>query len=192
MSSSDLDIEATVLSKMPRKGLWRAILAAGLACLVALALWWWSRETGQTAQAYIITPASNTDVTVVVTATGTVEPTNSVDISSALSGTVQSVDVDFNDMVTQGQVLAPLNIDRLEATLEHARATLVPAEARLALANATMEKARQTNERTLHCWIVASPAKKRFRRLLRPSNAPGHRSKAPRRTAALSSRPQSQ
>lgn len=149
MPSTDLDIEATILSQKLRNGLWRAIIAAGLAGGVALALWWWVGGSGPTVQTYITTPARIADVTVVVTATGTVEPTNSVGISSALSGTVQSVEVDFNDIVTQGQVLARLDTDKLEATLEHARATLMATEARLALANATLEEAGQSYERAL-------------------------------------------
>jgi HlyD family secretion protein len=46
------------------------------------------------------------DLVVTVTATGTVQPTTEVEVSSELSGTLASVTVDFNDTVTVGQVLA--------------------------------------------------------------------------------------
>ena len=51
------------------------------------------------------------DLTETVTATGTVQPTNKVEVSSELSGTVRRVLVDYNDHVTAGQVLAVLDTD---------------------------------------------------------------------------------
>ena len=59
-----------------------------------------------------------------VTATGTVEPTNEVEVSSELSGMIASVAVDFNDTVNKGQTLAMLKTDKLEANVELAKATL--------------------------------------------------------------------
>lgn len=44
---------------------------------------------------YATEPASTARITVRVTATGTVQPTNQVDISSELSGTVREVRVDY-------------------------------------------------------------------------------------------------
>src|SRR5690606_4577051 len=87
-------------------------------------------------------------LTQTVTATGTVEPTNKVEISSELSGTIRSVAVDFNDRVGTGQVLAVLDTGKLEAELSHARASLVVRRAQLQEAQATLEEARLALERT--------------------------------------------
>ncbi len=87
-------------------------------------------------------------LTQTVTATGTVEPTNKVEISSELSGTIRSVAVDFNDRVGTAQVLAVLDTGKLEAELSHARASLVVRRAQLQEAQATLEEARLALERT--------------------------------------------
>ncbi len=58
------------------------------------------------------------ELTVIVTATGTVQPTNKVDVSSELSGTVRKVLVDYNSNVKAGQILAELDTDKLKATVD--------------------------------------------------------------------------
>ena len=65
---------------------------------------------------YESAPVEQGDLTVTVTATGTLEPVNQVDVGSELSGIIESVEVDFNDRVKRGQVLARLDTDRLQAT----------------------------------------------------------------------------
>jgi HlyD family secretion protein len=66
-----------------------------------------------------------------VTATGTLQPTNQVDVGSELSGIVKSVEADFNDRVKVGQVLARLDTTRLEAQVLQAEAAVRAAEARV-------------------------------------------------------------
>lgn len=82
--------------------------------------------------------ASREDITVIVTATGTVEPTNKVEISSELSGIIRTVAVDFNSTVKVGQVLAELDTDKLQATVDSSRARLAAAKAHVAEAKATV------------------------------------------------------
>src|SRR5262245_9855474 len=64
------------------------------------------------------------DITVTVTATGNLEPRNQVDIGSELSGTMRTVNVDFNDTVKKGQVLAVLDTARLKAQVLQAESSL--------------------------------------------------------------------
>jgi HlyD family secretion protein len=88
-------------------------------------------------------------LTETVTATGTVQPTNKVEISSELSGTVKEVKVDYNDRVVTGEVLVELNTDRLTAELQHSRASLAVKAAQLQVAEATLAEAKQANDRTI-------------------------------------------
>jgi HlyD family secretion protein len=81
---------------------------------------------------YVTEPATRGSLTVTVTATGTLEPTNKVDISSELSGIIRSVEVDFNDTVEVGQVLAQLDTTRLDAQVLQSKAALEAARARVA------------------------------------------------------------
>ncbi len=87
------------------------------------------------------------DLAVTVTATGTLQPRNSVEVGSELSGTITEVAVDFNDRVTPGQLLARLDTELLEAKLTAARASLQLAEARVDEASATVQETRAAERR---------------------------------------------
>ncbi len=83
---------------------------------------------------YTTQPPKRGDLTVLVTATGSVQPTEQVDISSELSGTVRDVNVDYNSEVKSGEVLAVLDTNKLEADVKSSRAKLVSAKANVAKA----------------------------------------------------------
>ena len=71
------------------------------------------------------------DLTVTVTATGTLQPTNTVDVGSELSGTIKSVNVDYNSRVKVGQVLAAMDTTKLEASIVQYKAALESARAKV-------------------------------------------------------------
>lgn len=120
-----------------------AISLIVVAGLIALGLWWWTSATADKGVSYTTTQAATADLRVTVTATGTVEPTNLVEISSELSGTLSRVNVDFNDIVSKGTILAELDTTKLEAQLAVAKAGLDSAIARVAMATATLDEARE-------------------------------------------------
>jgi HlyD family secretion protein len=125
------------------------IAAAVAALLVVLLIW---SFTGSRAEVrYVTQPIQRGNLVVTVTATGSVQPTKKVDISSELSGTVRKVLVDYNSPVKAGQTLAELDTDKLNATVQSSRAKLAAARARVAEARATVvEKARDLErKRTL-------------------------------------------
>lgn len=84
---------------------------------------------------------------VTVSATGTLEPTNQVDVGSELSGLVEKVLVDDNDRVTKGQLLAQLDISKLTDQIRRSMGALASAEAKVLQANATTREARANLER---------------------------------------------
>ena len=69
-------------------------------------------------------PVKRGDLTVEVSATGTLQPLIQVDISSELSGVVRSVNVDENDTVKKGDVLAELDTVRIAANVDRAEASV--------------------------------------------------------------------
>ena len=124
---------------------WRAQILAGLAvaALLLLALLWLFGSGANTVR-YVTEPATRGNLTVIVTATGSVQPTNKVDVSSELSGTVRKVLVDYNSPVKAGQLLATLDTDKLVASLNSSRAKLAAAQAKAAEAEVTVgEKERE-------------------------------------------------
>ncbi len=86
-------------------------------------------------------------LTVIVTATGTLQPVNQVDVGSEISGTIKTVLVDFNDRVKQDQVLATLNTDQLQAKVNQAKASLELAKAQVKQAEATVIETRNSLKR---------------------------------------------
>jgi HlyD family secretion protein len=88
------------------------------------------------------TAARRGDLIVAVTATGTLEPINQVQVGSEISGIIEIVYVDFNDAVQAGNVLAHLNTDQLEAKVRQSKAALQAAEAAVEEAQATLEETR--------------------------------------------------
>ncbi len=135
-----VDLEA-VLSGA-RRGRRRARLWWLLVVVMLLAGGWrfYDRRAADSAGPridYVGADVTRGDLTVKVTATGTLQPLTQVDVGSELSGMVDEVLVDFNDTVKRGQVLARLDPQRLEATAVQARGSLASAAARLREAQAT-------------------------------------------------------
>ena len=132
---------------------WVAILL-----LVAAAAIVAYRMRGTEAPEYVTEPLREGSLRVLVTATGTLQPTNQVDVGSEVSGLLAEVLVDFNDTVTQGQILARLDTQTLEARVASSRASLAVAEASLeqAAATVTEARARAARSRELAARNIAS------------------------------------
>ena len=87
-------------------------------------------------------PASRGDITMKVSATGNLEPTNQVDVGSELSGIIETVEVNHNDKVKVNQMLAKLDTDKLKAKVLQSKAALESAKAQVLQAQATLEQTR--------------------------------------------------
>jgi HlyD family secretion protein len=138
------EIEAVLgLDARSRRRTWvkRMIWLAVVAVAVAGGVWWYLQSQGQTAAVtYQTAPVARETLVVKVQATGNVEPTTQVDVSSERSGVIRSVNVKNNSIVKQGDVLAELDVDRLNAELTRVKASLAAAEARRADAQATLKE----------------------------------------------------
>ncbi len=120
----------------------RLILGMGVAAVaVALGAWWWTGESSA-APRYVTQAPVRGDLTVTVTATGTLEPVRSVSIGSELSGIVSKVNVDVNSTVKAGDVLIELDTAKLKSAVNQAKASLASAKAGLGEANAAVVEAR--------------------------------------------------
>lgn len=123
-----------------RRWLWPLLVAVLLA---GGGLLWASRQGAEPGLAYVTEPAVRGGLVVTVMATGTVQPTTQVEVSSELSGTLAAVEVDYNDEVAVGQPLARLDDTRLKAQVANAEASLEAAEGRLEQARATAREAAE-------------------------------------------------
>jgi HlyD family secretion protein len=127
----------------------RRWLLSGLmgVAVVAVAVFLWTRRERAQAVTYVTEPVTRGDLQVTVTATGNLAPTNEVQVGSELSGIVKSVEVDYDQRVKVGQVLARLDTSKLEAQINQTEAALTAAHAKVVQTQATEEEARLAFER---------------------------------------------
>jgi HlyD family secretion protein len=137
------DLAAVLGKARSGRGARRWIIVAVIAVLAVAAGWYaLASRTTETALVYATAPVTKGDITVTVTATGTVQPVNQIDISSELSGTVATVEADYNDHVAKGATLATLDTDKLEANLALTKATLTARQADVQQAEATVAQTK--------------------------------------------------
>jgi HlyD family secretion protein len=123
-----------------RVWLWVTVAAVLLA---AGGLWWWLASRAANAlPTYTTVPVGRGDLTLTVTANGTVQPTRSINIGSELSGTVLKVNVDVNDKIKKGQVLVELDTAKLRDQVLRAQAVLSAARSKVEQTGATIAEAR--------------------------------------------------
>lgn len=132
------------LAGAPRRRRWPWI-AGGLAALVVLVLIF---SPGDGAPEYKIQSLAQETLTVTVSATGTIQPVDQVEVGAEITGRVAELLADYNDQVTAGQVLARLDTALLEAKVKQSEANLLAAQATVAEAKAAVVLAQAKANRT--------------------------------------------
>lgn len=138
---STTDLQA-LLDEAPQHAWWRrpmVWLSAGLVLLAGAGYYYWQANAKSNAAPLYVTETVNRgNLTLSVSANGTLQPTRSVSIGSELSGTVLRVLVDVNDKVKKGQVLVELDTAKLNDQVARSRAALSAARAQVGQAVATV------------------------------------------------------
>lgn len=83
---------------------------------------------------------SRGDLKQVVTATGEIQPVNTVNVGSQVSGTIDELFVDFNSKVKKGDVLLTIEPSVLQASVDEAKASLLSAESQRDYAKSEYER----------------------------------------------------
>jgi len=91
----------------------------GVACiaLLCVGILFFTRKSSNGNMHLVTTRASRNSITNSVTATGTVEPVTKVDVGTQVSGIIDKIYVDFNSVVTKGQLIAEMDKVNLQADL---------------------------------------------------------------------------
>lgn len=114
---------------MLRKNKSRVWILGLIIIAVALATIAWKGKFTTHEFALTTITATKGDVSNTITATGTLEATNTVVVGTQVSGVIEKLYVDFNSIVKKGQLIAELDKSTLQSSLENAEADLERAEA---------------------------------------------------------------
>jgi len=117
-----------------------------LAALAVAGGWFGLRGRGD-APRFTTGAADRGDIVEVVGATGTLEAVTTVQLGSQVSGTIESLNADFNSTVKKGQVVARLDPSLFEARRGQARANVQAAHANVDRAKAEVQDSRQKYDR---------------------------------------------
>ncbi len=138
-----------------RRWVRRLAIAGGVAVVIAAGTIWNVKHRPPPPARFVTAAVSVGDVVEKVQATGTVQPLLEVNVGAQVNGRVTQVFVDYNSVVTKGQVLAEIDpliygtqVNAQEANLVGQRAQLQQARAAAASSHAQSEAARVIYERT--------------------------------------------
>lgn len=112
-----------------------------LVILVVFTLVYRSRNGSGDAVQYETQPVTRGNLVETVSATGTLAPVNEVEVGSEVSGTMKTVEVDYNDRVKVGQVLARIDTSKLAAQVLQSESSLEVSGAKVLEAEATLKEA---------------------------------------------------
>ncbi|MEL6246898.1 MAG: efflux RND transporter periplasmic adaptor subunit [Cyanobacteria bacterium J06627_15] len=108
-----------------------ALLAISVIGSAVLFVGIWRSRSSDYDVAELTVPVETTELTVRITASGEVEPFRTVNLSPHVGGIVQEIFVEQGDRVREGQVIARMDSDDLEAQRIQSRASLAEAQAQL-------------------------------------------------------------
>ncbi len=143
--TTDLDefLEAPAPSPAWRYGKWALLLFAVLLIALLVSQLFFKNDEIE----YVTDTVKRGDITVYVTATGNLAPTEQVEVGSEISGIVRRVLVDVNDRVTAGQVIAIIDTDRLSDIVKQSKASLSANQASVVSTRATLNEAQAQLQR---------------------------------------------
>ena len=105
---------------------------------IAVAAWLLSGNKKDEQVSFVTEEVAPANIQNSITATGSVEPVDTVAVGTQVSGIIDKIYVDFNSTVKKGQVLAVLDTKNLTSTLNSAKANLQSAQANMQSANAAL------------------------------------------------------
>ena len=125
------------------------ILTAALAVIVVVAAIAFGRGGKEAAVEYETQTVERDAISLSITATGTINPLNKVDVGTQVSGIISKIYVDFNSEVEQGQLIAQLDPAPLQAEKAVAEESLCAAELDYKLQKKTYERQKRLFDREL-------------------------------------------
>lgn len=85
------------------------IIAAAAIIVVGAGIWLFSGAKAKHQISYLTAKANKGEISESVTATGTIEPVTEVEVGTQVSGIIDKIYVDYNSVVTKGQLIAEMD-----------------------------------------------------------------------------------
>ncbi|PWE19766.1 efflux RND transporter periplasmic adaptor subunit [Aliarcobacter skirrowii] len=146
---SDLKDELDKYATKSNKKRYIVIALILIIVLVLILIKIFSSQSDSSKVEYVTKKVEKGDLSVVVSATGNLNPTNSVEIGIEVSGTIKEIFVDYNDEVKVGQVLAVLDTVKLQSQVDSSKAALAIAKANYKESEVNLRNKKLTYERVL-------------------------------------------
>jgi HlyD family secretion protein len=129
-------VSTVVLEPARRRPRW-LLPTAAIIVIIAIAASFIIVRSHAAAVTYTTVPVQTGSLAQTVTASGTLNPQNTIAVGTQVSGTISEIDADYNTHVKKGQILAKLDPTTFQAALDQAQATLAQTQAQARASGAT-------------------------------------------------------
>nr|WP_068888320.1 efflux RND transporter periplasmic adaptor subunit [Pedobacter panaciterrae] len=120
----------------------KIIIILSIAVVLGL-VWYFFLRTKEQPVVLTTEKASTGAISTSVTATGTVQPVDTVTVGTQVSGTISALYADFNSVVKKGQLLAELDKTLIQSTVDQSKASLVQAQSNAAYQQTNFDRQKQ-------------------------------------------------
>ena len=127
----------------------KTIIGVAIVALLIAGFFFFTRKSSNGNMQLVTAKASRNSITNSVTATGTVEPVTKVDVGTQVSGIIDKIYVDFNSVVTKGQVIAEMDKVNLEADLISKEAELASSKTEFEYQEKNYARSKTLHEKQL-------------------------------------------
>ena len=120
-----------------------------IALVLAVILYLFFFKVNKNQIKYKVSQVTLSDIQSVVQATGTVQPVETVDVGTQISGRIEELYFDYNSKVEKGQLIALMDASTYEATKLDAQANVASCNADIDSAQVALEKAKLDYDRAV-------------------------------------------
>ncbi|MFC2057346.1 efflux RND transporter periplasmic adaptor subunit [Campylobacterota bacterium] len=126
---------------------WRRLTIFFIGVILIAVFLFFTKDSQRMEYHYVTEALKKSDLSLTVSSSGYIQPLESVDVGTEVSGTIEEVYVDYNDQVKKGELLARLDTTKYQSAYDKAKAALQMAKAALESAQAQYYQAKTTVDR---------------------------------------------
>ena len=125
------------------------LIAVAVVVVAGAGVWFFAGSPAKHKVTYATANVSKGDISNSVTATGTIEPVTEVEVGTQVSGIIDKIYVDYNSVVTKGQLIAEMDRATLQSELASQQATYDGAKAEYEYQKKNYERSKGLHEKSL-------------------------------------------